>query len=63
MAALYMRVYMMTHLCVQVMQCVAWGGTTVVLKFLLALVFGASDDVSVPVRGTELRLMISSYAC
>ncbi|MCJ8745354.1 hypothetical protein PDJAM_G00129370 [Pangasius djambal] len=30
-----------------VMQCVAWGGTTVILKFLLALVFGASDDAHI----------------
>ncbi|KAF7692123.1 hypothetical protein HF521_011090 [Silurus meridionalis] len=30
-----------------VMQCVMWGGTTVVLKFLLALVFGASDDAHI----------------
>ncbi|MCI4391106.1 hypothetical protein PGIGA_G00130540 [Pangasianodon gigas] len=30
-----------------VMQCVAWGGTTVILKFLLALVLGASDDAHI----------------
>lgn len=52
---------MMIHLSVQVMQCVAWGGTTVILKFLLALIFGASDDVSVSVRGKTLLLMISMY--
>ncbi|KAG7318084.1 hypothetical protein KOW79_019119 [Hemibagrus wyckioides] len=31
----------------RVMQCVAWVGTTVVLKFLLALIFGASDDAHI----------------
>ncbi|XP_060756509.1 dpy-19-like 1, like isoform X2 [Neoarius graeffei] len=30
-----------------VMQCMAWGGTTVILKFLLALIFGASDDAHI----------------
>ncbi|GAA6080042.1 dpy-19-like 1, like, partial [Tachysurus ichikawai] len=30
-----------------VMQCVAWIGTTVILKFLLALIFGVSDDAHI----------------
>ncbi|KAM9431794.1 dpy-19-like 1, like isoform 2-T2 [Clarias gariepinus] len=39
--------YASSLISIWVMQCVAWGGTTVLLKFLLALVFGASDDAHI----------------